>query len=85
MGIRAALLDRPALSGQGIFLKIDEVADESALTERHLPAVKECDLPPGQCVWVPTTNGANPYGGAFWFVSVLERLSPEHRAQLGSV
>lgn len=64
MTIKAALLDE-----QGIFLRIDELKSKSALTDRHLPAITECDLPAGRYVWL--ADDANPYGGAFWPVPKL--------------
>lgn len=58
MTIRAALLDAPAASGKGKYTGvIDELADESALTEFHVPEVPECDLPPGRYVWEPGKDG----------------------------
>ncbi len=53
MTIKAALLDAPAASGRGKYLGMDELADESALTENHVPEITECDLPPGLYVWEP--------------------------------
>lgn len=53
MTIKAALLDAAAASGKGKYIRIDELADESALTENHVPEVTECDLPPGRYVWDP--------------------------------
>jgi len=61
MPIHAALLDE-----RGIFLKIDTLKSKAALTERHLPQIDRCDLPPGRYRWVPTPEDkANPYGGQF--------------------
>lgn len=70
MTIKAALLDE-----QGIFLRIDEVADEAALTERHLPQITTCDLPPGRYRWIAQPDDkTNPYGGSFWpLPKALER------------
>jgi hypothetical protein len=59
MSIKAALLDE-----QGIFLCIDELTDAGQLTDRHLPAITECDLPSGRYFW--KADDTNPYGGAFW-------------------
>ena len=59
MTIKAALLDE-----QGIFLCIDELVDAGDLTDRHLPQITECDLPPNRYFW--QADDANPYGGAFW-------------------
>lgn len=70
MTLKAALLDE-----QGIFLRIDELDDAEALTERHLPQITDCDLPPGRYRWVPDPDdNANPYGGSFWpLPKALER------------
>lgn len=46
MTIRAARLD-----AQKVFMAIEELADESQLTADHLPAIKDCDLPPGKYRW----------------------------------
>jgi hypothetical protein len=46
MTIRAARVD-----AQGVFVAVDELPDETALTARHLPQVAECDLPPGKYQW----------------------------------
>jgi hypothetical protein len=66
MTITAALLDE-----QGIFLKVDTLKSKAALTERHLPSIKNCDLPPEKYKWV--ADQANPYGGAFWPLPKLNR------------
>ncbi len=61
MRIKAALLDE-----QGIFLRVDELDDESQLTDRHLPTITECDLPPGRYRWIADrTDKNNVYGGFF--------------------
>lgn len=68
MRIKAALLDE-----NGVYLRMVEVRG-AELTVRHLPSIKECDLPPGRYKWVPeeaTFNPKtskverNPYGGRF--------------------
>lgn len=46
MTIRAALLD-----ANDVFLRIDELADESELTDRHVPEVTEVDFAPGAYRW----------------------------------
>lgn len=52
--IRAALLDAPAASGRGKYTGvIDELPDESALTENHVPEITQCDLPAGVYIWEP--------------------------------
>src|SRR5690242_6805793 len=60
--ILAALLDE-----NGVYLRMDELPDKSALTERHLPKITACDLPPGEYRWVPSPkrDKTNPYGGQF--------------------
>lgn len=77
MTIKAALLDEA-----GIYERIDELASAADLTPLHLPQITRCDLPPGRYRWIPTDNPANEYGGAFWDVEVIKRLSPDMRAQL---
>jgi len=73
MTIKVALLDE-----SGVYLRMDELADESQLTDRHVPRITACDLPAGEYRWVPDErkNAAgemlNPYGGAFWQVSWLQ-------------
>jgi hypothetical protein len=65
MVIKAALLDE-----QGVYLRMDELESEAQLTARHVPAIKECDLPPGRFKWVP---GENAYGGEFVDVEAIAR------------
>lgn len=77
MGIRAALLDE-----QGVYLRVDELVDATELTARHLPQIRVCDLAPGKYRWIPTDNQANEYGGAFWPLAWLSRLTPEQREKL---
>jgi len=77
MTIRAVLLDAPAAGGMGVYLRVDELADETALTERHVPAISACDLPPGKYRWVPDANPRNPFGGAFWPLNYLNRLAQD--------
>lgn len=61
MTLKAALLDE-----QGIFLTIDTLKSKAQLTDRHLPQITHCDLPPGRYRWVPTPDDqTNPYGGQF--------------------
>lgn len=72
MTIKAALLDE-----RGIFLRIDELADASQLTERHLRSITSCDLPSGQYRWIK--DDSNEYGGAFWSVEWLRRISETQR------
>jgi len=80
MGIKAALLDE-----RGVFLRIDEVGSVDALTERHLPSIVACDLPPGRYLWIPDErrrpNGrlVNAYGGAFWDLDWLRRIAATRR------
>lgn len=72
MTIQAALLD-----DADVYLRMDELADESALTPRHLPQITVCDLPPGQYKWIA---GAGEFGGAFWPLSWLERVAADAAA-----
>lgn len=76
MTITAALLDE-----RGVFLRMDEVENLAALTDRHLPQIVECDLPAGQYLWIPDTRKrpdgrkVNVYDGAFHEVAWLRRLA----------
>jgi hypothetical protein len=63
--VRAALLNE-----RGIYLRMDELEDASQLTERHLPQITFCDLPPGEYRWI--ADEKNPEGGAFWPIKWLE-------------
>ena len=67
--MKAALLDAPAASGNGVYLRIDELASAADLTDCHVPTITECDLPPGRYVWVPNADPRNvrpnKYGGEF--------------------
>jgi hypothetical protein len=65
MTIRAARLD-----ANDIYVCIDELADQSQLTGRHLPAIEACDLPAGKYRWL--ADAANAAGGAFWPVAWLD-------------
>lgn len=76
MTLRAALLD-----GRDIYQGIVEI-EPGQLTDRHLPQIAECDLPVGKYQWVP--NPANPYGGAFWLKSWVDKVTAECRGQLRS-
>jgi hypothetical protein len=64
--IKAALLDEG-----GVFLRMDELVDESQLTERHVATIASCDLPAGRYQWIP--DETNPYGGAFWPIAWVEK------------
>ena len=75
MTIKAALLDAPAASGNGTFLRVDTLADDRALTDRHVPAITACDLPTGKYLWIP--DAGNPFGGAFWPINYLNRLAQD--------
>jgi hypothetical protein len=87
MTIRAALLDE-----RGVYLRMDEVEE---LTDRHVPTITACDLPPGRYLWIP--DETNTYGGAFWELDWLKRVtetrdkaialkgSSERNAELGVV
>ena len=70
--MKAALLDAPAASGQGIYVRMVEI-EADALTDRHLPQITSCDLPSKEYVWLPDDNPSNPYGGAFHSVAVIAR------------
>jgi hypothetical protein len=76
MGIKAALLDE-----HGLYLRIDDLEDHSQITARHLPQIRSCDLPPGRYLWVPDERARpdgtrlNEYGGAFWELAWLQRVS----------
>jgi hypothetical protein len=48
---RVALLDE-----RGVYIGMDMVADESQLTDRHLPQITACDLPPGAYRWDAARN-----------------------------
>lgn len=77
MVIKAALLDAPAASGRGVFVRMDELADQAALTACHVPQIEHCDLPPGAYIWVPDEKNLVS-GGAFWkkaWVEQAERLA----------
>ncbi len=72
MTIKAALLDI-----HGVYLRIDELDDVSALTQHHLPHITECDLLPGKYRWLPDTS--NPMGGAFWALTTLARIAESNK------
>jgi hypothetical protein len=82
MTIRAAFLDP-----RGVFLKMVELESVSELTERHVPTITQCDLPPGQYLWIPDgrrrLDGSlvNEYGGAFHELAWLRRLAATRRKQ----
>lgn len=73
MTIRAALLD-----ADGVFVRMDTLADARQLTARHLPKITSCDLKPGTYRWVP--DPANSYGGAFWPIQWLEQRKADEAA-----
>jgi hypothetical protein len=72
MTLKAALLDAPAASGKGVFVRIDTLASEAELTDRHLPAIASCDLPAGRYVWIP---GPGEAGGQFVEQAVMARVN----------
>lgn len=72
MTIKAALLDE-----RGIFLRMDEVADETQLTNRHVRSIKSCDLPAGEYLWVAHTR--NEFGGEFVSVEWLDSTEKTRR------
>ena len=79
MTIKAALLDE-----RGIYLRMDELEDDSELTALHLTRITVCDLPPARYVWIPDErlkpdrSPINPYGGAFWEIEWLKRVTATH-------
>jgi hypothetical protein len=58
--IKAALLDK-----EGVYLRIDVLSSAAEITDRHLPQITECDLPPNRYKWIPDPTGKNTYGGSF--------------------
>lgn len=72
MSVKAALLD-----AQGIYLRMEELADESQLTDRHLPTITSCDLPAGKYQWIADVR--NPYGGSFFEVEWLDNIAKTRR------
>lgn len=70
MTVKAALLDE-----RGVYLRMDELADETQLTAQHVPSITSCDLPPGQYKWI--AEEMNEYGGAFWPIKWLKRVGVE--------
>lgn len=77
MTLRAALID-----ANGVFLRMDELADPREMTARHLPQITDCDLPSGKYKWVP--DPMNPYGGAFWDLAWLKRVEDDRAAVLAA-
>jgi hypothetical protein len=90
--VRAALLDE-----NGVYLRMDTLADPGLLTSRHLPQITACDLPPGKYRWI--AHGAqvspeiaralgsmcdNECGGAFVPINWLERVEQDARDVLAS-
>jgi len=73
MTVRAALLD-----AEGVYLRMDELADEAALTPQHLPQITSCDLAPGEYRWI--ADERNAYGGAFWPLKWLARCERDRQA-----
>lgn len=91
MTVRAALLTAPAASGKGLFVRVDELVDASQLTDRHVPSITVCDLPPERYLWIPderTRPGdgslMNEYGGAFWDLPWMREMA-KHRAKAEDV
>lgn len=83
MSIKAALLDE-----RGVYLRMDELEDLSELTDRHLPSITSCDLPAGRYVWIKDDRARadgsliNVYGGAFWEIAWLKRVTATREAAL---
>ena len=73
MTLRAALVD-----ADGVYLRMDELADEAALTPQHLPQITSCDLATGEYRWVPDER--NEFGGAFWPLKWLARVKRDQQA-----
>lgn len=73
MTLLAALID-----ADGVFLRMEELADPRQLTARHLPQITACDLPAGKYKWV--ADARNPYGGAFWSLEWLKRIEDDRAA-----
>lgn len=58
--IRCAHLD-----AQGVYQGMVEI-EPAQLTDRHLPTITECDLPPGEYRWqAEPVSEANAFGGKF--------------------
>ena len=72
--MRCAVLD-----ANGVFIGMEEVADPVDLTDRHLPSITECDLPPGEYAWHPDPD--NPYGGEFVALPMRLRLAAREGAR----
>jgi len=73
MTVRAALLD-----ANGVYLRMDTLADPGELTPLHLPAITECDLAPGKYRWI--VDRENAFGGAFWPLKWLARVERDRQA-----
>ena len=73
MTVRAALLD-----ANGVYLRMDTLADPGELTPLHLSAITECDLAPGEYRWI--ADRQNPFGGAFWPLKWLARVEVDRQA-----
>ena len=73
MTVRAALLD-----ADGVYLRMDELANRAALTARHLEKITSCDLAPGEYRWI--ADARNEYGGAFWPLEWLARVERDLQA-----
>jgi hypothetical protein len=74
--MKAALLDAPAASGKGIYLRMDEL-EAAQLTDRHVATIHACDLPPNEYVWLP--HGENIYGGEFFPLRTLQIRAEDER------
>ena len=75
MKVRAALLD-----ANGVYLRMDTLADPDELTPLHLPAITSCDLAPGEYRWI--ADRQNQFGGAFWPLKWLARCERDRQAVL---
>jgi hypothetical protein len=73
MTIRAALLD-----ATGVYLRMDELAEVSQITESHLSQIIECDLPAGKYRWI--ADSTNSFGGAFWPLAWIARIEADRFA-----
>lgn len=73
MTVRAALLDE-----NGVYLRMDELADRALLTPLHLERITSCDLAPGKYRWIADRD--NLFGGAFWPLKWLARVERDAQA-----
>lgn len=65
-----ALVRTARLDARGIYQGMVEI-DPADLTDLHVPAIGECDLPADAARWVP--DASNPFGGSFVFLKAEQR------------